>query len=116
MSKPRYKWWGYAKWMVRVYPELKQELLDHQQNETALPISCLPPAKRAIYEAVSKAIEQTEKLPTGKERMKLVSMVFWKQSHTLAGAGFALGYSYESARIFHGDFLRLVGFYRGLED
>ena len=77
---------------------------------------CLPPAKRAIYEAVSKAIEQTEKLPTGKERMKLVSLVFWKQSHTLAGAGLALGFSYESARIFHGDFLRLVGFFRGLED
>lgn len=106
MSKPRYGWWSYAKYMVREYPKLKREHLDCQ----------LAPAKKAEYDAVQLAIEQTMGLQTGKERLALIDMVFWTRSHTLDGAAYALGYSSITAKRFHGDFLRLVGFYRGLED
>ena len=106
MSKPRYGWWSYAKYMVREYPTLKREHLDHQ----------LAPAKKAEYYAVLMAVEQTKGLQTGRDRLALVDMVFWSQSHTLDGAAYVLGYSAITAKRFHGDFLRLVGFYRGLVD
>ena len=134
MSKPRYGWWSYAKYMVRVYPELKKEYQARQGARITREISCvsgctttsrstentalrqLPPAKQAEYDAVTKAIEATKLMRNGKERMALIDMVFWKQSHTLDGASCALNYSYEQGQRFHRDFLRLVGISRGLED
>lgn len=134
MSKPRFGWWSYAKYMVRVYPERKKEYQDLQSQQITREISVvaggsvasrstenaalrqLSPAKQAEYDAVTKAIEATKLMRNGKERMALIDMVFLKQSHTLEGAAYALGYSDTSAVRFHGDFLRLVGLYRGLCD
>ena len=134
MSKPRYGWWSYAKYMVRVYPNHKTELQERQSQRITREISTplggtvtsrktenaalqqLSPAKQAEYDAVTKAIEQTKILKTGPERLALINMVYWKQSHTLDGASYALNYSYEQGQRFHRDFLRLVGLYRGLLD
>ena len=135
MSSPRYGWWSYAKYLTRAYPALKKEYdARHSQHISADPsqISCstgrasrsteivalrqLPPAKQADYDAVTKAIEQTKRLKTGQERLQLIDKVYWKQSHTLDGAAYAIGYSYEQGKLYHRDFLRLVGFNRGLED
>lgn len=134
MSKPRYGWWGYAKYMVRIYPERKKELQDLQSQRITRNVSAtvgssettrttenaairqLSPAKQAEYDAVYKAAEATRCLKTGPARLALIDMVFWKKSHTLDGAAYALGYSYDSARLFQRDFLRLVGLYRGLMD
>ena len=134
MSKPRYGWWSYAKYMVRAYPELKAEYLERQSQRITREIASipsgqmatrstetaamrqLPPAKQAEYDAVTKAIEATKRLKTGTERLALIDMVFWKQNHTLDGAAYALGYSYDSAKLFQRDFLRLVGLHRGLMD
>lgn len=134
MSKPRFGWWSYAKYMVRVYPERKKEYQDLQSQRITREISAvtggsvasrstenaalrqLSPAKQAEYDAVTKAIEATKLMRNGKERMALIDMVFLKQSHTLEGAAYTLGYSDTSAVRFHGDFLRLVGLYRGLCD
>ena len=134
MSKPRYGWWSYAKYMVREYPALQEEYRARQTPRITREISDatghgvtsrptentalhqLSPAKQAEYDAVTKAIEQTRLMRTGKERLQLIDMVFWKQSHSLDGAAYALGYSYENGRIFHRDFLRLVGLFRGLTD
>lgn len=134
MSKPRYGWWSYAKYMVREYPALREEYRERQSQRITREIAAvaggtvasrstettalrqLPPAKQAEYDAVTKAIEETKRMKTGPERLKLIDLVFWKQSHTLDGAAYVLNYSYENARRFHRDFLRLVGLYRGLED
>ena len=135
MSKPRYGWWSYAKYLTRAYPALKKEYdARHNQHITAdysrIPggtgtasrstevavLRQLPPARQADYDAVTKAIEQTKRLKTGQERLRLIDMVFWKQSHTLDGATYAIGYSESTGKEFHRDFLRLVGFNRGLED
>ena len=134
MSKPRYIWWGYAKGMVRAYPELRAEYHERQNQKITREIAAaavgtvtsrttentairqLPPAKQAEYDAVTKAVEATRRLKTGPERLSLIDMVYWKQSHTLDGAAYALGYSYENAKRFHGDFLRMVGLNRGLMD
>lgn len=134
MSKPRYRWWGYVRNLVRDYPALDQELqdlrsqqitssLDHvhghgipgRSTEDAA-LRQLSPAKQAAHDAISKAIEQTRSRSNGEDRIKLIDMVFWRQTHTLDGAAYALGYSYDRAKQLQGDFLRLVGFNRGLED
>ena len=135
MSSPQYGWWSYAKYLTRAYPALKKEYdALRSQHLTADPsqihvctgaasrsteniaLRQLPPARQADYDAVTKAIEQTKRLKTGSDRLKLIDMVFWKQSHTLDGAAYAIGYSYEQGKLYHRDFLRLVGFNRGLED
>ena len=134
MSKPRYGWWSYAKHMVRSYPALKREHDElHCQritaNNTGIPgagnctrttentaLRQLPRARQRELDAVEMAIKKTKLLKTGLERLKLVDMVFWKQSHTLDGAAYALCFSYETAKQYHSDFIRLVGFCYGLED
>lgn len=135
MSKPRYHWWAYAKAMVRMYPQLKREYdALHAQKVTtdtervpggkggisrAVEITALrqlPPARQAEYDAVTQAIELTKKRQNGTDRLALIDLVFWKGTHNLEGAALKLYVSYETARRYHGDFLRLVGFCRGLED
>lgn len=135
MSNPRYGWWSYAKHLTRKYPELKQEydtihsqhiatdpskILGSSSNTSRsteiLALLQLPPAKQADYDAVTKSIEQTKRLKTGAQRLQLIDMVFWKQSHTLEGAAYKIGFSYDQCKLFHRDFLRLVGLNRGLED
>lgn len=88
MSKPRYSWWGYAKSMIRRYPD--KDL----PNEKA---------------AVEAAIEATKKLETGPDRLKIVKMVFWDRSHSLDGAALAVHVSERTAQRYHADFIREVG-------
>ena len=135
MSKPRYHWWAYAKAMVRLYPQLKREYdALHTQKVTADPeripggrggvsraveitaLRQLPPARQAEYDAVTQAIELTKKRQNSADRLALIDLVFWKGTHKLEGAAMKLYISDSTARRYHTDFLRLVGFCRGLED
>ena len=119
--------------MVRNYPNLRDE---YNQLHSTISVSDpsriagkstdrstenvalrqLPPAKQAEYDAVHKAVEETKHRRSGDERMALINMVFWKESHTLEGAAMALYISYRTARRYHKDFICLVGLYRGLCD
>ena len=87
MSKPRYGWWSYVKDMIRRYP-------DRTTKEES--------------KAVKTAIEETEKLCDGADRMKVIQMVFFKQTHTLQGAALNVPCSYETAKIWTQQFIRLV--------
>ena len=95
MSKPRYGWWPYAKWMIRSYKGgslmTKDELA-----------------------AVKAAIEETEQLADGAERLRLIDLVLWKRTHTLQGAALACYVSERTAQEWHRQFIRLVGQKRGL--
>lgn len=132
MSKPRYRWWGYVKNVIRDYPVLKREYDDlHEQSITAstsgtggsggisrgtesIAIRELPRTKQREYDAVRKTIMMTEHLRTGSDRLKLIDMVFWKGTHTLSGAALALNISYDTAIDYHGDFIMLVAFHKDL--
>ena len=132
MSKPRYKWWGYIKSVIRSYPELKKQYDElHRQNITAsisgmpgvggvsrgtenIALKELPKTKQAELEAVELAIQATKRMKTGKDRIRMVELVFWKQSHTLQGAAMAIPVSYDTAINYHGDFITTVAFFRGL--
>ena len=88
MSTPKYTWWGYAKSMVRRYPDKVNE--DEKR-------------------AVECAIEETQKLKTGARRMRIIQMVLMSGSHSLLGAATACYVSYRTAANYHADFIRLVG-------
>ena len=132
MSKPRYRWWGYVKNVIRSYPELKERLLEtpetavtarysHQtrQSGTGRPVECsvvqrLSSRDAEEYEAVNAAIRETARMSNGEARLAIIDLVYWKRSHTLAGAGMQVGYSPDRSKEVHGEFVRLVGFYLDL--
>lgn len=94
MSKPRYGWWGYVKWMIRQYPARKGRYIQA--------------AALREQSAVQKAIDQTEAMDNGTERMQVIDLVFFKQTHTLEGAALMIPCHYETARHWHTDFIKLV--------
>lgn len=94
MSKPRYRWWGYIKSIIRNYPALEGK--------------CCQGTTLKERMAVKRAIEQTEQLENGKERLQVIELVFFKQTHTLEGAALMVPCHYKTAQGWHNDFIRLV--------
>lgn len=128
MSKPRYKWWGYAKAIIRAYPEHRKELEARQEQSViakydaigghssdigraveALATVTLAPIDQRELEAVEKAIAYTQTLRDGGERLNLISMVFFNKTHTLSGAAMACNVSYTLAKRWHNRFIVEVG-------
>lgn len=93
MSKPRYRWWGYAKAMLRAYPG---DVTAEERN------------------AIESAINETLVLTDGKDRIKVIDLVFFKGTHKLAGAAMQVPCSIDTAQKYHADFIRLLGEKRGL--
>lgn len=91
MSRPRYKWWGYVKAMIRAYPSLNGKTC---QGTEAVE-----------YAAVCRAKENTSALPDGEDRLRLVDMVFFQQTHTLEGAALEIPCSLRTAQRWHRDFI-----------
>ncbi len=134
MSSPRYAWWGYVKAIVRQYPELKKEYAElHRQSITAnctglpggggvgrpteaIAIRELPSTRQREYESVRRAIEVTARKASGRERLKLIELVYWRESHNLEGAALKIPCSEATAKRWHGDFIRLVAGLNGLLD
>lgn len=135
MSKPRYPWWGYVKNMIRAYPSHKLEYEALHTQSMAIDMSGmprggggasrtlenlaireLPATKQREYEAVRRAVEAIRKLQNGKEWNMIIDLVYWKNSHTLAGAAAAVGYSEDRVKQLHGDFIRMVARNYGLMD
>lgn len=134
MSKPRYDWWSYVKGMIRRYPVLAAEVADMKQTIVTAQISDMPhstgtsdptanaamrqlsPINQREYDAVSSAIEYTRLLPDGVQRLKVIGLVLWGKSHTLAGAAIEVNVSEATVWRWHGEFIRLVASYFGLMD
>lgn len=94
MSKPRYGWWGYVKWMIRQYPARQDR---YCQGSTL-----------KERQAVQQAIDETENMENGKERLQVIELVFFRQTHTLEGAALMVPCHYKTAQKWHNDFIRLV--------
>lgn len=127
MSKPRYDWWSYVKGIIRRYPELctrQEELrkinlspdlsgMPHGRGKVSDPVADaalreLPKIKQREMEAVRKAIEETQKLDTGEERLRMIRLVFWDRTHTLEGVSQKSHRCKRTIVQWHGDFIRLV--------
>lgn len=66
--------------------------------------------------AVQRAIDQTMKLDNGQDRLRVVDLVFFKQTHTLEGAALMVPCSYDTAQKYHAQFIKLVAKNYGLLD
>lgn len=128
MSRPRYRWWGFARRMIRDYRGLKAAYDDlHSQsivadtsgmpkgggnNRTvdAIAMRQLPEDDQKAYDAVSRAIEMTSLMPEGKARLDLIQYVYWyKKQHTVKDAALRVYVSRRTAERWHASFVRLVG-------
>lgn len=132
MSNTRYGWWGYAKDMIRRYPALRKEY-DEMLEQNIVPhysavpggggatrkvegvaLRTLPKPYQQELESVSSAVRHTQAFRDGDERIKLISLVYWKQTHTLSGAALQCNVDYSTAKRWHKDFVRCVGAFHGL--
>ncbi len=128
MSKPRDDWWFNAVRMVRNYPARKQEYEQlHSQSLVAdisgmprsgdssrttenIALRQMPPAKQQEYDAVTRAIEITEMLPSGSKRIELIERMYWKgRKLNIDSVIIAVGVAEVTGKRWHGAFIRLVG-------
>lgn len=58
--------------------------------------------------AVKAAVEKTEKMKSGRFRMEIINLVFFKKTHKLAGAAMQIPCGYETAKRWQQDFIREV--------
>jgi hypothetical protein len=103
MSRPRYIWWPYIKAIIRRYPEFSTK-----PNKSE--VECKE------CDAVSGAIEATKRLDNGLDRLKVIRLVLWDETHTLDGAALTVPCGECTARRWHGDFIRLTAKLYGLMD
>ena len=59
--------------------------------------------------AVRLALEETERMTAGADRVKVAQLVLIKGSHTLAGAALQIPCSEHTTQRYHADFIRAVG-------
>lgn len=132
----RVSWWAYIKAVIRSYPALKEQYAEQQQQALvpaygdgtphskgsvsrtveSLAIRTLPGLHQREYEAVRRAVAVTERYRNGRDRMRVIDMVYWKRSHTLTGASLQVPCSEHTARVWNQEFIRLVAGYLGFLD
>lgn len=128
MSKPRKRWWGFVRRMIRDYPGLKNQLDDLHQQSVTPSLSGMPggaavsrstemaalrqlpdPDDQAAYDAVTAASERILLSHSGEEKLALVRLMYWRKSTmTITAAATALHVSPRTARRWHAQFIRLV--------
>ena len=104
-----------ARHALRVYPRLKRKqaeaagqqitpdyggvVVQHgasRTTEDAALRSTLSADELRIIEAVEMAVAMQERQPNGAERLKMIRLVYWQRTHTLAGAALECHYSEEA--------------------
>ena len=116
MSKYRHWWRPNVERELKAYPELKRKKNELQKVTTtpvygptthgpgvsdptaSAALRQLPDIEERVVSSIDAAIEETLKCSDGQEVMRLINMVYFKQSHTLTGAAMA---AYVSMRTAH---------------
>ena len=116
---------------IRKYPELKRR--DRELKETALiaqyggriggkstetsrtaeaaAMRQLPRDEQRELDAVSTAIQTTMRYRNGELRIRIIDLVYWRNTHTLEGAAMEVHVSGKTAQGWHSDFVELVDAY-----
>lgn len=135
MSKPKHRWWGYVRRMIRDYPKLKQssEQIRTQSvtsNPSGMPrnsnmrrvtesiaLRQLPHEDQKVLDAVNKAVDMMRTIHGGEEKLKLIKLMYWSPNNQPAkSAAIHLYISEITAKRWHGEFVRLVAKCYGFED
>lgn len=132
----RFKWYGYIRWMIRLYPARVQELrrLQHAAkvtphdrggafhgNSISRPTEILGTVTLGAtcdreVEAVRKAILATRAKRNGDLILRLIDLQFWSSTHNQSGAALELYISQKTARRWTCDFMQEVARNFGLMD
>ena len=88
MKRAKRYWWGYAKSMVKRYPD---NVNDDERK------------------AVDAAIEATRQLQNGDVRLTVIDLMYFKGTHQMEGAAQMVHYSYDRVKTWHADFIWEVG-------
>ncbi|MEA4922176.1 MAG: hypothetical protein VB031_02275 [Eubacteriaceae bacterium] len=128
MPKTKKPYWSYVKSIIRDYPRLRAEINRIREprvtsrmggsgggsgisNPTMdAVIHDLPPREQKKYDAVENAIERTEQLhpDTVKERMMIIDLVYWRQTHTIEGAAMRVPCHRNVAGNWQAEFIRII--------
>ena len=103
--RQREDWWEYTKRIIRSYPALERK---RKAEDT------LTEKEQRRYDAVRSAIGETERMPTGTQRLALIDLVYWKRSHTLFGAAMRIPISERTAQKCNAQFIRMTEKYLDL--
>lgn len=127
--KKREPWWGYVKSIIREYPALKNKRdtpwlpkVSSKAGGTAIisgmisspvercVIHDLPPKQQRRLDAVEAAIQETKiRHPDNwQQRLKVVDLIYWKQSKTVVGAAMEIPCHQNTAGMWQAEFIRLV--------
>lgn len=127
VSKPKYKWWTYARNMIYDYPSLCRAHNESLRQKVTASYSGQPGGVEASrttentavntmsrndyleYDAVHSAIAQTKESANGAAKINMIRLMYWARTHTLQGAAQAIHVSYATARRWHVAFVRKVG-------
>ena len=128
MSSPHYDWWVNATRMIRNFPARKQEHDDLLAPTVTANLSGMPgggeahrttedvalrqmaPAKQQEYDAVSRAINITEQMPNGLQRLELIRLIYWTGTkRTIVKASSKVHIAEATAWRWHSAFVKLVG-------
>lgn len=136
MSQIRNPWWGFCRNIVRNYPlYLARYRALHDvsmtANYTGLPGDSSPSrsteevatreltqTEQRSLDAVEAAIRATQQRRDGKERLRLIGLVYWpkqpNQGLKLYEACDKVHICYKTAKRWHRDFILLVAHFRGM--
>lgn len=64
--------------------------------------------ERREREAVRRAVDDTFRIRSGRMRVELIEMVYWRKTDKLQGAAMKLGISERTALRWHGEFIKTV--------
>ena len=78
----------------------------HKRRET--PEEALCGLDKREYNAVHAAVDLTERMENGLDRLKVVDMTLWRGTHTLAGAAMEVYQSERTARRWRSEFVKMV--------
>lgn len=129
MGKGKENWREETKRVIRAYPALvraENELFESKitASITGMPRSgsaknvvediamrTLQPEDQRALDAVRKAILTTGRYRNSKDRMRVIDLVYWKQTHDLHGAADQCHYGYDTVQEWNAAFIELVDAY-----
>ena len=123
MSRYKYWWYPNIARALKAYPGLiakkddiqRQNIIARYSAEPSgvgasrstedIALRDLPPAEAALVDAISSALDEASHRRDGEYIVRLIDLVYFRQTHTIQGAATALHMTEKTARRKHGDFI-----------